>query len=369
MSSENDIDRLTDREKECLRQWLEHKTAKEIALDLGVSHHAVEKRLKMARTKLSVATSLEAARLLAEAEGYDPTVAQSPDLARKPDVQHFPEANRKFASGVIVMSLATLAILAAFYFEGPSIEPDGTADALSDADAQSAARIEARPSEVLVFIRAPFDDLDTDSSGYLEDEEGPMVAFMGGDVELSTNADGSVDWTADSIRLSNEEERGNFYRLADADSDGRVSRDEYRQWAAAKPVSDSLNPVEARRRQTETHVEGTPSDIQTYAQERFAELDADRSGFIEQGEAPPLMVQFTSATWDREGSPPEGWLERQEFNRVPLSPQMARAAYIAQGDADADGKLSRAEYFALREGGFDAHLIPAEWREERARAR
>ena len=44
------LSRLTEREKVCLRQWLQHKSAKEIAADLGISHHAVEKRLKMART-------------------------------------------------------------------------------------------------------------------------------------------------------------------------------------------------------------------------------------------------------------------------------------------------------------------------------
>ena len=41
--------RLTDNEKECLRRRLLQQTAKEMALDLGVSPHAVEKRLKMAR--------------------------------------------------------------------------------------------------------------------------------------------------------------------------------------------------------------------------------------------------------------------------------------------------------------------------------
>ncbi len=71
---------MTEREKVCLRQWLNHKSAKEIAADLGISHHAVEKRLKMARTKLGAVSSLEAARMLGEAEGYGQTVAQSPDL-------------------------------------------------------------------------------------------------------------------------------------------------------------------------------------------------------------------------------------------------------------------------------------------------
>ncbi len=61
--------RLTERERECLRQWLQHKSAKEIAIDLGISHHAVEKRLKMARMKLDAASSLQAARMLGAAEG------------------------------------------------------------------------------------------------------------------------------------------------------------------------------------------------------------------------------------------------------------------------------------------------------------
>ena len=80
MDDRNSLSRLTEREKVCLRQWLQHKSAKEIAADLGISHHAVEKRLKMARIKLDAASSLEAARMLVEAEGYGQTVPQSPDL-------------------------------------------------------------------------------------------------------------------------------------------------------------------------------------------------------------------------------------------------------------------------------------------------
>jgi DNA-binding CsgD family transcriptional regulator len=75
MVSGDDLARLTEREKVCLRQWLEHKSAKEIALDLGISHHAVEKRLKMERLKLGVASSLQAAQMLGEAEGYQQPVA------------------------------------------------------------------------------------------------------------------------------------------------------------------------------------------------------------------------------------------------------------------------------------------------------
>ncbi len=46
------IARLTENEKICLRRRLLPQTAKEMAADLGISPHAVEKRLKMARAKL-----------------------------------------------------------------------------------------------------------------------------------------------------------------------------------------------------------------------------------------------------------------------------------------------------------------------------
>lgn len=62
------IKRLTPAERECLRRCLEHQTAKQMAIDLGISAHAVEKRLKMARAKLGLSSSLEAARLVETVE-------------------------------------------------------------------------------------------------------------------------------------------------------------------------------------------------------------------------------------------------------------------------------------------------------------
>jgi hypothetical protein len=44
---------------------------------------------------------------------------------------------------------------------------------------------------------------------------------------------------------------------------------------------------------------------------------------------------------------------------------MAKAAYIAKSDADADGKLSYDEYLAFRNSGFDAKQVPVSWREQR----
>ncbi|HEX9946258.1 MAG TPA: helix-turn-helix transcriptional regulator, partial [Allosphingosinicella sp.] len=110
MDDRDSLSRLTEREKVCLRQWLNHKSAKEIAADLGISHHAVEKRLKMARTKLGATSSLEAARMLCEAEGYGQAVAQSPDLVSDAPPLH-PGFTRSTIVGVAIMILVGAIVL------------------------------------------------------------------------------------------------------------------------------------------------------------------------------------------------------------------------------------------------------------------
>lgn len=111
MENGDRLARLTEREKVCLRQWLQHKSAKEIAADLGISHHAVEKRLKMARAKLGASSSLQAARTLSEAEGYGQTVAQTPDLASHA-LSTQTVFTRPLVIGAIAMSLIGAAVLA-----------------------------------------------------------------------------------------------------------------------------------------------------------------------------------------------------------------------------------------------------------------
>jgi DNA-binding CsgD family transcriptional regulator len=111
MDDRNSLSRLTEREKVCLRQWLQHKSAKEIAADLGISHHAVEKRLKMARTKLGATSSLDAARMLVEAEGYGQAVPQSPDLVSNALPLHS-TFNRLAIVGVAIMIFVGAIMLA-----------------------------------------------------------------------------------------------------------------------------------------------------------------------------------------------------------------------------------------------------------------
>jgi DNA-binding CsgD family transcriptional regulator len=82
------IQRLTIAERECLKRCLRHQTAKQMALDLGISPHAVEKRLKMARAKLGLSSSLEVAKLVESSERSGRLVPGPPDLPSsnaKPD--------------------------------------------------------------------------------------------------------------------------------------------------------------------------------------------------------------------------------------------------------------------------------------------
>jgi len=110
MNERGSLSRLTEREKVCLRLWLQHKSAKEIAADLGISHHAVEKRLKMARIKLGATSSLQAARTLGEAEGYGHAVPQSPDLASSAQPLQSVSARLAVLGGAIMIIVGAIVL-------------------------------------------------------------------------------------------------------------------------------------------------------------------------------------------------------------------------------------------------------------------
>ncbi|WP_067489361.1 LuxR C-terminal-related transcriptional regulator [Erythrobacter sp. CCH5-A1] len=212
MTASDTICRLTEREKEVLRAWLAHKSAKEIAIDLGITHHAVEKRLKMARTKLGAATSLEAARMLAEAEGasdgYGQAVTAPPDLPEYPT----PLPSRRYRpiilGGIAMLTLTVLGLaLAAAY---PSAEP---------------TEIEVDGNFERVFAY-----LDRNKSGYLESPESPFVAIAFVDPNGGDSREGSaVIGNSDDPAQVTE-----FYTAADTDRDGRVSFAEYEAWSEAR---------------------------------------------------------------------------------------------------------------------------------------
>ena len=232
------IARLTAKERECLRLWLEHKTAKEIALELGISHHAVEKRLKMARAKLDVATSLEAARVLAQAEGYDRPVTGPPDLP-PPAVPHKAWRLPTIALGGIAM-LLTLVLAVALAPASPSSEATEVAD-------------QTREIELDGDLERIFDELDRNASGFLEAPESPFVTltFEDRDSGTGTEIGGTEKAMVFQDRAPGEklaealtgtvvlgaaddpEQLAAFYDEADTDGDGRISFREYHSWSRA----------------------------------------------------------------------------------------------------------------------------------------
>lgn len=221
MEASHPATRLTEREKEVLRAWLDRKTAKEIAIDLGISHHAVEKRLKTARTKLGAGSSLAAARMLAEAEaeteteGYQQTVSGAPDLPPAPPAPPS-RRYRPLLPGGIAMSLAIVLALAL----APANQP-----ATDAARPARTATVELDPD-----LEPVFEKLDADRSGYLESPESPFVTLAFVEVRGRTEDRGTAV-LGDGTDL---EQVAAFYRDADTDRDGRVSFREYYAWSNAR---------------------------------------------------------------------------------------------------------------------------------------
>lgn len=86
------ISKLSSRQRECLRLALVRHGSKEIARELGISAHVVDKHIKAALKTLGVANRFEAARLLAAhegpvfegGEGVQRLAPQSSDLSEPP---------------------------------------------------------------------------------------------------------------------------------------------------------------------------------------------------------------------------------------------------------------------------------------------
>lgn len=229
MDANHPINRLTEREKEVLRAWLNHKSAKEIALELGITHHAVEKRLKMARTKLDAGSSLEAARMLAEAEraseGYGQAVTTAPDLAPAPPP--LPSGRyRPIVIGGIAMSLAIVLALALTTGGVPSAADEDRAAATAAASAA------AEPIEIEIDGRIDrvFAHVDADKSGFLESPESPFVTI---EFVEGSGAD-RVEGSAVIGDGTDPKQVAEFYADADTDKDGRISLAEYAKWSEAR---------------------------------------------------------------------------------------------------------------------------------------
>jgi DNA-binding CsgD family transcriptional regulator len=172
MDGRDSLSRLTERERVCLRQWLQHRSAKEIAADLGISHHAVEKRLKMARTKLGATSSLEAARMLAETEGYGQAVPQSPDLASDALPLHS-DFTRLAILGVVIMIVVGAIVLGllsqpAAFSQAPDNQSGGAAAEQVSAPALPTSGTEAALRSLAAGLASGSPDYDKLSPQFAE---------------------------------------------------------------------------------------------------------------------------------------------------------------------------------------------------------
>ncbi len=209
--SETAVARLTPKERECLDRWLGHATAKQIALELGITHHAVEKRLKSARAKLGVATTLDAARLLAAADGYGRAASQPSEVGEiiglGEDQRGRPALDRQklVLAGVLSMSLTILAAIAL-------LSPANPLPVLTTTSEVRVLR-NPTPADRQKAWALTFDALDKDRSGYLEVAEANAASFSFSSVPANSD-------TATPPRTYSA-------RSWDGDRDGRVSPAEF----------------------------------------------------------------------------------------------------------------------------------------------
>ena len=157
MKPDNLVLRLTENEKVCLRRKMLPETSKEVARALNISTHAVDKRLKTARLKLGVSTTLDAARILAEHENGDQSlVPQKMDLPA-PQIQNqsLPGMKGKnlFLLGIGLGGMAMIAGISVLIFQ-----------AVTSAPAQQATTV----TEAEEFLARSFQLNDKDGSGFIE---------------------------------------------------------------------------------------------------------------------------------------------------------------------------------------------------------
>lgn len=317
--------RLTGNEKECLRRRLLQQTAKEMALELGVSPHAVEKRLKMARTKLGLSSSLEAARLLAAFEGYQRTGPQASDLSVQP-----PPAHSQSRRLVIIGSLVMIAFIAAAVVlatqtsggEGLNGASSGHVPGVMTIDGADWERVP--PEERAAFLTEAFARLDKDRSGYVEQAEVPGSGFRIGMTPMEAVRS---EPDADEVEAG----RRRWIAVYDQNDDRRISLDEYR---------NAFSEGETWRRIEPGRVSATGAEIVAISQTTFRKIDANRSGYLEGLEAP-----------ERTSRGPQPQYRRDEAgNLVPTgrttgqTDEQARAEFYENADEDDDGRVSPSEF-------------------------
>ena len=218
-----------------------------MAIDLGISPHAVEKRLKMARAKLGLASSLEAARLLVAAEGYGRSGPQASDVAQNPQTSNDPDAagislqdtgpiarriRPAFLWGAILMITFAIGLLALTVQDPGQVTP-------SSPSTLGAERPATR-DEILKAVADAFDLMDTNHSGFIERDEAPAQGIGLGEPQPIGSAPkmgGKTTWVTGKMG------QAMWISNIDTDGDGKASKAEFIAWDSPYFLSRGTLPV------------------------------------------------------------------------------------------------------------------------------
>ena len=330
------IDRLTDNERECLERVLDHQTAKEMARDLGISHHAVEKRLKRTRERLGAATSLEAARR------YGETVSGSPDLIREaPIVEDRPEATgtaaRRNRKVIAMISTLILAGAATFWLSSTPLSDgrlgENVAQTVPPAKTGVTFSVGIKPRDGEDALSTAFRMLDKDRSETISTEEFIVqneIVGRGGAQSPGANA---------------------IFAYLDRDNSNMIERDEWRNVrftnddgaTFAFEIFDSTKPGD----------EDMSGSLQSEIRERLADaevtfigLDKDKSGSLTRDEwiepnstHDNAKVSAALVTKPADGKPPAALFDGSKVRE-------RRSAIFDVMDRDEDGLVDRGEFMS-----------------------
>jgi DNA-binding CsgD family transcriptional regulator len=83
------VAKLTAAQLDCLRLVDQHLSSKEIAAELGISHHTVDQRIRQSLAILAVERRSQAARIVSQYSGpYQRLIHQSPYIPARPERGH-----------------------------------------------------------------------------------------------------------------------------------------------------------------------------------------------------------------------------------------------------------------------------------------
>lgn len=399
------LSRLTENERACLARRLRHQTAKEMAIDLGISPHAVEKRLKMARTKLGVSSSLEAARLLEANERYGRTGPQPSDLGgqdgERQDQGDPKPAWRRIAlyvvTGVIAMSLAVIALFAVAPLNAPvgGVAPLPAEGGVAPLPAEGAAAQAQSSYLVQLLLKQGDNPIGSPKLTVAADRPGRATAtgangtrydiavsvmeregatyLVKMDLNSSAANGRSVRVTPavlvkagepTGITIGSAEEPVNLTVVvtpANGTATQAESSNRYPVIGSTITTLKAYNEKTGKTSKPPQMVKAPAETVRAFVNESFDIQDKNHSGYLERDEAPASFVQGTAihSPMPKPGESPP-FLDDNEPVVVMKGPA-AQAAYLANMDKDADGKVSRDEYQAANFPRFMGWGVPSNW--------